>query len=191
MLFALSYWDLIFADVEGAFYNPFQMRPADMYEADFLLKREAQYQALQPVLNNDTLFKKRIMDNYQRHFGKACVFTNWSAVDRQLLQKTLERVPLSHIRLCINRILDDPKEHRSGLPDLIVFHGQQDYQLVEVKGPGDRLQNNQKMWMDFFAEHKIPHRLIRVDYESEQSLVVSSETGDLATAAPLQEVQSE
>ena len=35
---------------------------------------------------------------------------------------------------------------------------------VEVKGPGDALQKNQRRWMQYFAQHGIPHRLARVTW---------------------------
>jgi hypothetical protein len=170
MLFALSYWDLIFADVDGAFYNPFQVVPADIYEPEFLLRRAQHYQVLQNCIKDDQQFKQLLLHNYKCHHGKACLFADWSKVDEALLFRALERIPLDHIRVCIHRILHDPKEHRSGLPDLIFFPKDQGYQLIEVKGPGDRLQNNQKMWMDFFAKHSIPHRIIRVVYSDESML---------------------
>ncbi len=174
MIFALAYWDLIFADVDGAFYNPFQMVPADMYEPEFLLRRKTIYEKLEKEVAQDRSFRELLVSNYQAKYGKACLYANWSSVDETLLNLALDRIPLEHLRLCNHRILQDPKEHRSGLPDLIHFPEEGGYQLIEVKGPGDRLQSNQKMWMDFFARNEIPHRLIRVEY-SQGSKVEFSE----------------
>jgi len=64
------------------------------------------------------------------------------------------------------RQLFDPAQNSSGFPDLIAFAdpaksrsggGNLDnYCLIEVKGPGDSLQNNQKRWLRYFSQHNIP-----------------------------------
>ncbi|NQZ10656.1 MAG: VRR-NUC domain-containing protein, partial [Algicola sp.] len=36
------------------------------------------------------------------------------------------------------------------------------YELVEVKGPGDRLQKNQLRWMQYFHQQGIRHRVVHV-----------------------------
>jgi len=36
------------------------------------------------------------------------------------------------------------------------------YQLLEVKGPGDRLQDNQKRWIRAFERFGIPYRVVNV-----------------------------
>ena len=78
-------------------------------------------------------------------------------LNEQLLEDALSCVPAEHLRLCFQRILRDVPNHRSGLPDLIQFWpGERRYRLIEVKGPGDRLQDNQKRWIDFALQHDIP-----------------------------------
>jgi len=43
------------------------------------------------------------------------------------------------------------------LPDLIqLWPGEQRYRMIEVKGPGDRLQDNQKRWIEFALRQQIP-----------------------------------
>jgi hypothetical protein len=60
-----------------------------------------------------------------------------------------------------DRLLANRREHRSGFPDLIRFQpGQTDpnrrYEMIEVKGPGDRLQDHQARWLEFCVSHDIP-----------------------------------
>jgi hypothetical protein len=40
------------------------------------------------------------------------------------------------------------------------------YRLLEVKGPGDRLQDNQRRWLKFFDRHAIPAAVCRVQLPS-------------------------
>jgi hypothetical protein len=54
-------------------------------------------------------------------------------------------------------LLRDIKQNRAGLPDLIQFWpAERRYHLVEVKGPGDRLQDNQRRWLHYCHERGIP-----------------------------------
>ncbi|MNJ61125.1 VRR-NUC domain protein [compost metagenome] len=49
------------------------------------------------------------------------------------------------------------------MPDLIQFWPeQQRYRMIEVKGPGDRLQDNQLRWIDFCTEHGLPIEVCHV-----------------------------
>ena len=61
--------------------------------------------------------------------------------------------------------LFDPAANRSGLPDLVVLDPDaRRYQLIEVKGPGDQLQLNQKRWLRYFGEQDIPYSVAWVDW---------------------------
>ncbi|MGE4408149.1 VRR-NUC domain-containing protein, partial [Pseudomonas sp.] len=74
-----------------------------------------------------------------------------------LLQRALDCLPAAHLKLMFQRILADVCGNRSGLPDLIQFWpDERRYRMIEVKGPGDRLQDNQKRWLDYAHRHGLP-----------------------------------
>jgi hypothetical protein len=61
------------------------------------------------------------------------------------------------------------RSNRSGLPDLIQFWPEQRrYRLIEVKGPGDRLQDNQIRWLSFCVGQGIPVCVCRVTWQTAQ-----------------------
>jgi len=69
----------------------------------------------------------------------------------------LKCIPAVHLKKYFERILRDIPANRSGLPDLIQFWPQDKrYRLLEVKGPGDRLQDNQMRWINYCIEHQMP-----------------------------------
>ncbi|KZT69817.1 hypothetical protein DAEQUDRAFT_668816, partial [Daedalea quercina L-15889] len=48
---------------------------------------------------------------------------------------------------------EDYSGRTGGVPDLIIWNGEaQECKFVEVKGPGDRLQENQKVWIDVLLQ---------------------------------------
>ena len=80
-----------------------------------------------------------------------------------LLALALACIPAAHLKLLFARLLRDVKANRSGFPDLVRFWpAEQRYELVEVKGPGDKLQDNQIRWLEYCAAHGIPVRVCHV-----------------------------
>jgi hypothetical protein len=64
-------------------------------------------------------------------------------------------------------MLEDLKANCAGMPDLIQFWPERgSYRMIEVKGPGDRLQDNQVRWLAFCAEHRMPVEVCYVTWQS-------------------------
>jgi hypothetical protein len=79
----------------------------------------------------------------------------------------LDCIPPGHLRACFERMLVDIPSNRSGFPDLIQFWpGERRYRMIEVKGPGDRLQDNQLRWLQHFAAHEMPVAVCYVQWEN-------------------------
>lgn len=53
--------------------------------------------------------------------------------------------------------------------------------MIEVKGPGDRLQDNQLRWLDFCAEHGMPVEVCYVKWAT-QSAELCSNQGALSSS---------
>ena len=79
-----------------------------------------------------------------------------------------DSIPVKHWIAYFEYLLADIRNNRSGLPDLIHFPDDDDYILLEVKGPGDRLQKNQLRWMKHFKHHGIRHAVVPVRFEDNQ-----------------------
>ncbi len=155
-LLGLLCWDAIFAPLPGAFFHPFHAAPADLARPDFHARRAGLFDECLAKLGTDE-YHDCIRRVFRNKFGIQSQFVSWGLLNEQLLEDALSCVPAEHLRLCFQRILRDVPNHRSGLPDLIQFWpGERRYRLIEVKGPGDRLQDNQKRWIDFALQHDIP-----------------------------------
>ena len=155
-LFGLLCWDAVFAAIPGAFFHPFHHGPADLHSADFQRRRAAQFAACFARLD-DGSYADIIRANFAAKWGLQSPFVYWDAIDQDLLDLALACIPAAHLRHWFERILQDIKANRSGFPDLIQFWpAERRYRMVEVKGPGDRLQDNQLRWIDYCAEHGMP-----------------------------------
>ncbi|WP_201167461.1 VRR-NUC domain-containing protein [Pseudomonas sp. S31] len=151
-LFGLLCWEAIFAPVPGAFFHPFQAAPQDLHDSDFQLRRAALFDACFARLD-DGSYRQAMRDCYAAKHGLQSPFVFWPSLSEDLLEQALACLPAAQLKQCFLRLLQDIRSNRAGMPDLIQFwpeHGT--YRMVEVKGPGDRLQDNQLRWLDFCRE---------------------------------------
>jgi hypothetical protein len=163
-LFGLLCWPAIFAALPGAFFHPFQSGPADLLQPDFHERRAGLFSQCLAQLE-DGRYKATIREYYRSRFGVQSPFVFWSVLSEELLDIALECLPAEHLRHCFERLLEDIQANRAGMPDLIQFWpGQKRYRMIEVKGPGDRLQDNQLRWLDFCARHQMPVEVCYVQW---------------------------
>ncbi|WP_375172429.1 VRR-NUC domain-containing protein [Marinobacter sp.] len=159
-LFGLLCWPTIFAPVPGAFFHPFHVGPADLTREDFVSRRRLALEQAFGYLQ-DGSYRQRILDHYRAKYGISNPFVVWPVLTEDLLEVSLDCLPADDLEKLFRRLLRNIREHRSGLPDLIRFFpnrndGQKRYELIEVKGPGDRLQDHQVRWLEFFAREGMP-----------------------------------
>jgi tetratricopeptide (TPR) repeat protein len=168
-LFGLLCWPALFAPLPGAFFHPFHSGPADLHRDDFVARRRELFEACLRRLDEGT-HGEAIRHVWHEKRGLASPFVFWEGLDEALLEKALRHIPAAHLRACFQRLLADLKANRAGLPDLIQFlppgpEGEPPYRLIEVKGPGDRLQDKQRRWLAFFQRHGIPAAVCHVTWQ--------------------------
>jgi hypothetical protein len=163
-LFGLLCWEAIFAPLPGAFFHTFHAAPADLLEADFRSRRAEQFSRCFARLENGT-HREAILTTFERKAGLQTPFVAWNWLTREQLELALECIPASHLTKLFHRLLVDLRANRSGLPDLIqLWPGERRYRLIEVKGPGDRLQDNQVRWLSFCMQQEIPVCVCKVTW---------------------------
>lgn len=163
-LFGLLCWRAVFTAVPGAFFHPFHTGPADLHSADFRLRRGKEFDACLSALDSQR-YQDIIRAHYSEKYGIQSPFVYWDILDEDLLETALDCIPAEHLKKWFERILLDIRANRSGFPDLIQFWPQEKrYRMVEVKAPGDRLQDNQVRWLDYCAAHGMPVEVCRVQW---------------------------
>lgn len=165
-LFGLLCWDAIFAPLPGAFFHPFHAAPADLLEADFQARRARQFAACLMQLQTGA-YRDTILATFERKAGLQTPFVAWDWLARADLELALDCIPSAHLHGFFQRLLTDMRANRSGLPDLIqLWPGERRYRLIEVKGPGDRLQDNQIRWLSFCIAREIPVCVCKVRWRA-------------------------
>ena len=149
-LFGVLFWEVIFSPIPGAFHHPFERGPSDLYEPDFYKQRAEMFEDRFRVLANNDDRATQLQRWFDAKQGITNPFVYWPAVSSDLLLRILDQTPWAALEAIFRQLLRDPKAFRKGFPDLVVLHPET-YELVEVKGPGDRLQKHQIAWLDFLV----------------------------------------
>ena len=164
-LFGLLCWPAVFAPLPGAFFHPFQRGPADLDAPDFHDRRQALFADCLAQLDTPA-YRDLILQRYADKAGLQSPFVFWGSLSETLLTQALDCLPPAHLKLVFTRLLRDVKTNRSGLPDLIRFWpSERRYELIEVKGPGDKLQDNQIRWLQYCVSHGMPVRVCHVSWQ--------------------------
>jgi hypothetical protein len=164
-LFGMLFWDIIFAPVPGAFYHPFQREPADLMEPDFTLRRQSLFEARFDELESLVVRLSLLTLNWREKQGIANPFVAWKSLDLATFEFVLRLTPWSALKAIFKRLLSHFQSLRSGFPDLLVMDTET-YELIEIKGPGDKLQTHQIAWLNFLADQGIRTSVMTVAQES-------------------------
>jgi hypothetical protein len=163
-LFGLLCWEAIFAPIAGAFFHEFQSAPADLHASAFHGRRRAQFAQCLGQLESDD-YRQTIWRNFEQKSNIQSPFVFWGVLSQGLLSSALDCLPREHLQACFGRILANIRTNACGLPDLVQFWpAQHRYRLIEVKGPGDRLQDNQVRWLSFCIARGIPVSVCHVSW---------------------------
>jgi Fanconi-associated nuclease 1-like protein/VRR-NUC domain-containing protein/Fanconi anemia protein nuclease-like protein len=155
-LFGLLCWPAIFAPLPGAFFHDFHHGPADLESGNFYQRRKKEFYECLSHLDSDG-YRKVIWRVFKEKWGMQSPFVRWHQLDEPLLSLALECFPAEHLRLWFEWIIRDTKENRAGFPDLVQFYPvQRKYRMIEVKGPGDRVQDNQRRLLEYCVLHGMP-----------------------------------
>jgi hypothetical protein len=168
-LFGLAFWDIVFLSLPGCFFNRYQRGPKDLFRPEFHRRRVQLIQERLSHIRSTQSWPEEILELFDRKEGIASDLVHWKSLPRELVEQSVRTIPREHLVAIFDKLSQHPGGNKSGFPDLIIFarSGRRKapaYQLIEVKGPGDQLQINQRRWLRFFDSHEIPYRMIRVQW---------------------------
>ncbi|KAJ7772094.1 VRR-NUC domain-containing protein [Mycena maculata] len=149
-LFALLFWDIIFAPIPGAFETPWQTGPLDIGEDSFYYaRRDCIEKRLAEIKDGRARTILEENDGRHREAKTCCIGVNWKMCGREELIEIVECLGGDVLSAICRLFCEDYGGRSSGVPDLIVWNSEKkECKFVEVKGPGDHPQENQKMWFD-------------------------------------------
>ena len=164
-LFGLLCWRALFAPVEGAFFHSFHREPADLADAHFFERRRDAFGACLAELD-DGSYRQTIFGTFESKQGIDNGFVAWPVIDIEILTSAVDCIPARHLKPWFELMAKDFQSNRCGFPDLVqLWRKERRYRLIEVKAPGDRLQNNQRRVLSLCAQFDIPVAVCKVQWK--------------------------
>ncbi|KAI3621492.1 coiled-coil domain-containing protein mtmr15 [Moniliophthora roreri] len=149
-IFALLFWDIIFADIPSAFETKFQAAPLDLAEDSFYYARKEMIDVRLAEIDNG--HAKSILERHDKLYRDKktlCVGVNWEKCKREDVFEIVECLSTETLNCICRLFCEDYAARASGVPDLVLWNYEhRKCQFVEVKGPGDKASATQKLWFD-------------------------------------------
>jgi len=163
LLLGLAFWDEIFAPLPGAFVQPFQNAPLDLFEPEFALRRAESISDRMAALACSERGAADLLEVWHRKHGTVNALVAWSRFTDAEVRHICEVLsPRVQAELC-KVALREPALLRRGFPDLLLLGGEPDrHEFIEVKGPGDVLRPEQRRWFGELSSAGLPARVIEV-----------------------------
>ena len=161
-LTGLLYWPVIFAPVPGAFTNPFQLGPHDLFEDSFVSLRAPALFELEQQTADDAALLDHLDQVVKAHQGTANHLVSWGLIEQVGLDTILTAMGPANVRQLCSFLIKNLADYRRGFPDLFVAYGIGDFEFIEVKGPNDQLQPGQRAWLQQFSEMGMRAKVLRL-----------------------------
>ncbi|KAF5199410.1 Fanconi-associated nuclease 1-like protein [Thalictrum thalictroides] len=156
-IFGLLMWDIIFTDVPDVFPTRFQTAPLDLETDNFYIARKSLIEShLQKI--HSGLAEEILVTTWESHVGTSCRGVNWDRHSLSDLRAAVTCVGGTCLASLCRLLAQDYRSWSRGMPDLFLWRFIGDYtgeaKLVEVKGPRDRLSEQQRAWLMVLMDSK-------------------------------------
>ncbi|KAH7623249.1 hypothetical protein Ndes2526B_g01671 [Nannochloris sp. 'desiccata'] len=147
-LFGLLLWPQLFSlPVPDAFRTPFQTHPLDLDSDGFYTARIPEIEEKLSMIASGAA-PALIASIWEEHLGTLCRGVNWERWSVEELQVVASCVGGPGLAAVCRLLAQDHGGWQGGMPDLLLWHPErQEAKLVEVKGPRDRLSDQQRAWI--------------------------------------------
>ncbi|GLI71599.1 hypothetical protein VaNZ11_016863 [Volvox africanus] len=161
-LWALLFWEVLFMDVPGVFRSPFQTAPLDLDTDAFLpARREAVDARLQLIASGAAL--DLIRSGWSSRVGTRCRGINWERWTLEDLLQIAGCVGGLGLSVVCRLLCEDAGGWRGGMPDLLLWRPERgDAMVSEVKGPRDRLSDQQRAWLAALSAAGLRAEVLRI-----------------------------
>ncbi|GAA6056318.1 hypothetical protein JCM3770_000667 [Rhodotorula araucariae] len=180
MIFALTFWDILFAPVDGVFETAYQTAPLDLATDAFAIVRRpaitARLAALAAGAAPDLV---RDTDARERPRGTFAVGTNWERYACDELVQVVECIGGPALAAILTVFVEEYGHRTGGIPDLCLWDPLTSRALfAEIKGPGDALSETQKVWIDVLLAAGVGVEVVRVVESREGAVETQDEDED-------------
>lgn len=129
----------------------FQTAPLDFNTDSFYIARKSIIESRLCKISSG-LVEDILIASWESHFGTACHCVNWERHSLPDLLAVVSCIGGPCLASLCRHLAQDYQSWSSGMPDLLLWRLSSDFRggeakLVEVKGPRDRLSEQQRAWL--------------------------------------------
>jgi Fanconi-associated nuclease 1 len=162
-LFGLLLWPVLFScEVPDAFRTPFQTAPLDLDSDGFYAAREREIEArlADVAAGAAPAMLAGVWAEQQGTLARGVSWDRWRLEELQEIAECIEGPGLA----AVCRLLAlDHGGWAGGMPDLLLWHpDRREARLSEVKGPRDRLSDQQRAWMAALEDAGLAVEVLKV-----------------------------
>ena len=141
--------------VETCNFFILQTAPLDLETDSFYTARKSLIEGLLGKIN-DGMAEEILITSWELHAGTACRGVNWEKHSLAELRAAVTCIGGPCLASICRHLAQDYRSWSSGMPDLLLWRFHDNYKgeakLVEVKGPRDRLSEQQRAWLLFLMD---------------------------------------
>jgi hypothetical protein len=172
-LFALMFAEVYFLPVPGALPTRHLSGPLDVGTPLFAARRRGPVDAVLADVASGA-GPARVLAADRAYRGCALAGAAWALASGETLAEIARALGPVALGQVLRRLVDEGWEAARGLPDLVLLPGRavrlegrptrlgEDAMLVEIKGPGDTVRDEQAVWFDQLLGAHVPIELWRV-----------------------------
>lgn len=163
LLVGLAFWDVIFDPLPGAFVQPFQSGPLDLFDPGFRRRRAAAISRRLQEVATGTITTEDLIAVWENRHGTVNALVPWFRFTTADVRGMLVVLPPATRAWLCDTALRAPALLRRGFPDLLVLgDAPRCFTFMEVKGPGDVLRPEQRRWMEALVAARMPAHVLEV-----------------------------
>ena len=87
---------------------------------------------------------------------------SWGLLESIPVDEWLSAIPFAQLQQLSQFLIRNLTEYRRGFPDLFICYATGAVEFVEVKGPSDQLQPQQRAWFEEFNRMEVPARVVKL-----------------------------
>ncbi|KAL3311718.1 Fanconi-associated nuclease 1 [Cichlidogyrus casuarinus] len=170
LIYSVLFYDIIFSqDIPDVFYSKRQTGPLDLYTDCFYENRKEAIDArLKQISSQDEadrqFLEQHVKSIWTEHKDERALATNWDLVpDHDSFMLICECMGGRLVEAVCANLAKDYINWRAGLPDLFLWSpARKECCIIEVKGPNDKLSDQQRAWIDCLLKVDAPVYLCNV-----------------------------